>query len=168
MLERTDKLLAISPQDYRDAMSHFAGAVNVVTTDGEAGRRGVTVSAAVSISDDPPTVVVCLNRNRAENLWFQANGCFAINTLTQNHLGLARAFAGEDHLSMSDRFALSKWTRLETGAPILPDARMAFDCVVTDIQSVHTHYMVFGRVVASSDGNRDPALLYIDRGYQSI
>ena len=51
----------IQPQDYRDAMAKFAGAVHVITSDGPAGRRGVTVIAACSVSDDPPTILVCLN-----------------------------------------------------------------------------------------------------------
>ena len=107
----------IPSQSYRDAMSHFAGAVHVVTTEGPAGRRGVTVSAAASVSDDPPTVLVCLNRNRAENTMFADNGCFAVNVLTGEHLELARAFAGEGHLEMAQRFAFGKWGELATGAP---------------------------------------------------
>ena len=47
---------------YRDAMARFAGAVHVLTTDGPAGKRGTTVIAACSVSDNPPTVLVCLNR----------------------------------------------------------------------------------------------------------
>ncbi|TIW51814.1 MAG: flavin reductase, partial [Mesorhizobium sp.] len=58
MLKKND----IGPQAYRDAMAHFAGQVHVVTTDGPAGRRGATVIAACSVSDTPPTVLVCLNR----------------------------------------------------------------------------------------------------------
>ncbi|MGI9399929.1 MAG: flavin reductase, partial [Rhizobiaceae bacterium] len=68
MLERPTTRQTISPERYRDAMSCFAGAVNIAATDGEAGRRGVTVSAALSVSDNPGTVLICLNRNRSENL----------------------------------------------------------------------------------------------------
>ncbi|TGV53477.1 flavin reductase, partial [Mesorhizobium sp. M2D.F.Ca.ET.160.01.1.1] len=56
MLKKND----IGPQAYRDAMSHFAGHVHVVTTDGPAGKRGATVIAACSVSDTPPTILVCL------------------------------------------------------------------------------------------------------------
>ncbi|MCB1449897.1 MAG: flavin reductase, partial [Nitratireductor sp.] len=76
-------------------MARFAGAVNIVTTAGHSGRRGVTVSAAVSVSDNPPTILVCLNRNRAENAFFAENGVMALNTLCEGHVSLARAFAGE-------------------------------------------------------------------------
>jgi flavin reductase (DIM6/NTAB) family NADH-FMN oxidoreductase RutF len=168
LLERTTELDAISPAAYRDAMSHFAGAVHVVTTDGPAGRRGVTVCAATSVSDDPPTVIVCLNRNREENRWFEQNGCFAINTLNAAQPAIARAFAGEGKLDMNDRFALCRWERLRTGSPVLSGGRMAIDCVVCDVQPVHTHFAIFGRVVAAGQLRRDPALIYLDRDYRSL
>jgi hypothetical protein len=45
-----------------NGMSHAACTVNVVTTDGAAGRHGVTVSAMVSVSADTPqpTLLVCI------------------------------------------------------------------------------------------------------------
>lgn len=168
MLKQSADLITISPEDYREAMSHFAGAVHVVTTDGRAGRRGVTVSAAISASDDPPTVIACLNRNRAENRWFEANECFAVNTLCKRQVELARAFAGEGHLSMDARFEMGEWTTLNTKAPILSGSRMAIDCVVRDIQTVYTHFVIFGNVVACGELRREPALVYLDRGYRSL
>ncbi|MET0598611.1 MAG: flavin reductase, partial [Mesorhizobium sp.] len=50
----------VEPLHYRDAMARFAGAVHVLTTDGPAGKRGTTVIAACSVSDNPPTVLVCI------------------------------------------------------------------------------------------------------------
>ena len=114
MLNRT-QTATLTSADYREAMSRMAGAVSIVTTGGPAGIRGVTVSAVVSVSDNPPTLFVCLNRNREENRFFEKNGCFALNTLSLRHLPLARAFAGEEHLPMHERFALGDWTRIETG-----------------------------------------------------
>lgn len=168
MLERRESRQTISPARYRDAMSCFAGAVNVAATDGTAGRRGVTVSAAVSVSDDPATVLICLNRNRTENLMFKDNGCFSLNTLCTSQIRLARAFAGEGHLSMEARFELGNWHRLDTGSPILHGSRMAIDCEVTDVQTVHTHYVVIGKVVACAPESNEPALIYLDRGYREL
>ena len=80
----------IGPHTYRDAMAHFAGAVHVAATDGVAGRRGATVIAACSVSDSPPTVLVCLNRENPRNDAFLANGAAH---LQQD--GLAHVFADE-------------------------------------------------------------------------
>jgi flavin reductase (DIM6/NTAB) family NADH-FMN oxidoreductase RutF len=168
VLERTDQKAVISPQEYRDAMSHFAGAVHVVTTDGDAGKRGVTVSAVASVSDDRPTLMVCLNQNRVENTWFERNGCFALSTLCGEHVELARAFAGEGHLEMDARFALGRWSTLKTGAPVLEGARMTLDCVVSDVQAVHTHYIIFGEVVGVGPVGKGAALIYLDRHYRTL
>ncbi|MCG6857794.1 MAG: flavin reductase [Salaquimonas sp.] len=167
-LKASHRYPTIASQPYRDAMSRFAGAVSVATTDGPAGRRGVTVSAAVSVSDNPPTVMICLNHNRPENTMFAENGCFAFNVLCQNHLELARAFAGEGHLAMEDRFALGEWGVLQTGAPILTGARTSLDCTVVDVQSVHTHDIVFGQVVTAGPVGEGEALIYLDRQYRSV
>ena len=84
----------VEPRHYRDAMSRFAGAVHVVSTDGSAGRRGTTVIAACSVSDEPPTVLVCLNRGNEANDLYVKNGVFALNTLAAGQQDLANAFSG--------------------------------------------------------------------------
>jgi len=153
---------------YRDCMSRFAGTVNIVTTDGEAGKRGVTVSAATSVSDDPPSVLICLNQDRVENSWFEENGVFAINTLCKDHEKLARAFAGEGHLEMPDRFELADWETIITGAPVLKGSRMSLDCKIVDVQRVATHFVIIGEVIGYNLDSLDPALVYLDRSYKSV
>ncbi len=98
----------IGPQTYRDAMAQFAGAVHVVTTDGPAGKRGTTVIAACSVSDTPPTVLVCLNRENPKNEAFVRNGNFALNTLPATSRPLAEAFSGQTGLPVEERFALGR------------------------------------------------------------
>ena len=39
---------------FRDAMASLSAAVNVVTTEGEAGRCGITATAVCSVTDTPP------------------------------------------------------------------------------------------------------------------
>ena len=59
---------------FRDAMASLSAAVNVVTTAGEAGRCGITATAVCSVTDTPPSVMVCINANSAMNPVFQGNG----------------------------------------------------------------------------------------------
>ncbi len=158
----------ISSQEYRDAMSHFAGAVHIVTSDGEAGLRGLTVTAAVSASDNPPTVMVCVMRGHVDNQLIGRNGCFALNTLKQDHEELARAFAGEGQLEPHERFAKGNWDQLVTGAPVLKDAHVSLDCRVIEVKPVATHDVIFGEVVASRIGARGNPLLYLERQYRQL
>jgi flavin reductase len=52
--------IEIASEDYRDAMACLGAAVSIVTTDGAAGRAGFSASAVCSVTDDPPTLLVCL------------------------------------------------------------------------------------------------------------
>ena len=69
-------------------MARLGAAVHVVTTAGPAGRHGFTASAVTSVTDDPPTLLVCQNRASDANPAFKANGVLCVNTLAaaQEHL----------------------------------------------------------------------------------
>ena len=69
-------------QNFRNAMSKLAAAVNIVTTQGEAGTCGITATAVCSITDTPPTVLVCVNRNSQMNTVFKQNKQVCINVLS--------------------------------------------------------------------------------------
>ena len=153
---------------FRLAMRQFASAVHIATTAGLAGQRGVTVSAACSVSDQPATVLVCLNRSHEENGRFAKNGCFALNCLTTGHLELARGFAGEGHLSQEARFERATWDRMETGAPCLVGAAAVFDCEITDMKDVATHTVLFGLVHGVRHDPSSTPLLYHRQAYRMI
>ena len=94
---------------FRDAMASLSAAVNVVTTAGEAGRCGITATAVCSVTDTPPSVMVCINANSAMNPVFQGNGKLCINVLNHEQEIMARHFAGMTGVTMEERFALSGW-----------------------------------------------------------
>ncbi len=153
---------------FREAMSHFAASVCLVTTDGPAGRRGVTVTSVCSVSDEPATVLVCLNQSSPANVRFEENGVFAVNLLASRNEPVARVFAGEGRLDPDARFASARWTGLSTGAPILADALVSFDCRVIDSRVVATHRVMIGEVVAIGEPVTGESLLYRARRYHIL
>lgn len=153
---------------YRDAMSRFGSAVHIVTTDGISGRRGVTVTAVCSVSDDPPTVLVCLNDRNPYNACFDENGVFALNTLAAGHEELSKAFSGIGQMSSQNRFELAEWSVMETGSPTLDDALAVFDCEVSGSQLVETHRVLFGKVIGLRIGANQSPLIYHRRGYHIL
>ena len=158
----------LDPLTYRDAMSRLAAHVQVITVAKDGERRGVTVTAACSVSDSPPTVLVCLNGANPRNAIFSAGGSFALNLLSADQTDIAHAFSGRDQLDADLRFSKSAWTTLETGSPVLCDAAAAFDCRIVDVKTVATHIVLFGEVVAIRLGEKKPALLYLDRSYRTL
>ncbi|WP_224007785.1 flavin reductase family protein [Aureimonas sp. SA4125] len=153
---------------FRAAMSRFAAAVHIVTTDGAAGRRGVTATSVASVSDAPATLLVCLNTSNEANQRFEANGCFAVNLLADESEGLARVFAGEGALSPEARFAEGEWGLRATGAPILEDALASFDCRLIDSRIVATHRVMIGEVRSIHLGAERPCLVYHGRAYHRV
>jgi flavin reductase (DIM6/NTAB) family NADH-FMN oxidoreductase RutF len=158
----------VSKELYRDGMARFAAAVHIVTTDGPAGSAGFTASAACSVTDDPPTLLVCLNRASQLHSIFQENGVFCLNTLAADQQVLSELFARHGGMPMQERFAMPVWERWKTGAPVLRDALTCFDCRITEVKEVGTHWVLFGEVQEIRMSSGTSALLYLHRAYRTL
>jgi flavin reductase len=167
-----EPIKTVEPDIFREAMSRLGAAVHVVTTAGAAGQAGFTATAVCSVSDAPPTLLVCLHRRSQSGPVLQANGIFSVNTLPAGTETVADAFAGRPvggrSVPMEGRFAAAEWTSLSTGAPVLASAVVAFDCRVIDVKAVASHNVIFGAVVAVRFGPAAPALVYHRREYKRV
>jgi flavin reductase len=156
------------PAAFRQGMSRLGAAVHVITTEGLAGKTGFTATAVCSVSDAPPTLLVCLNRRSDSAPPLLANKVFCVNTLAAGEEAVADAFAGRTGLKGSDRFASGEWITLATGSPVLASAAVAFDCRMLEVRSVASHYVIFGAVAEVRLGPSAEALVYHDRLYKRI
>jgi flavin reductase len=157
---------AVMKQDYRDAMARLAAAVNVITTDGPAGRAGFTATAVCSVTDDPPTLLVCLNRSASAHPAVIGNSVLSVNVLGSDQQALSNLFGGKT--PMAERFAAANWSTWTTGAPVLDEAAATFDCRISQINSVGTHDILCCEVVALKHRVRADALVYFDRHYHEL
>jgi flavin reductase len=158
----------VEPSVLRDAMSRLGAAVHVITTAGPGGKAGATATAVCSVSDAPPTLLMCLNRRSQTNPAVVENGVFCINTLGDGHSELADLFAGRTGVTGSDRFATGDWLTLSTGSPVLGSAVIAFDCRIVEVRSVGSHNVFFGAVETVRLGPSGAALVYHDRAYKRV
>ncbi|MFN3634229.1 MAG: flavin reductase [Rhizobium rhizophilum] len=138
--------------------------VNVITTNGPAGRGGFTATAMCSVTDEPPTLLVCMNVSSAQTGLFVENRRFCVNVLTQEHRDLAGLFAGKQS-DMEARYAAADWTNLPCGNQALADAIVSFDCRLIEARLVGTHNIFSGEVVDIRCRRDGHALLYFDRNY---
>src|SRR5262249_20811842 len=130
----------VEPKLFRESMSRLGAAVHVITTAGPGGKAGATATAVCSVSDAPPTLLMCLNRRSQTNPVVVENGVFCINTLGDGGSELADLFAGRTGVTGSDRFATGgEWITLSTGSPVLSSAVIAFDCRIVEVRSVGSH-----------------------------
>jgi flavin reductase len=161
--------MPVSRQEFRDAMARLGAAVNVVTTDGVAGRVGLTASAVCSVTDAPPTLLVCLNRSSRANGPFKRNGVLCVNTLAAGQDTLSDLFAGKGGMEPEARFAAARWTRLVTGAPVLEEAAVvSFDCRIAEIVEKGTHSVLFAEIEAIRQGADGAALIWYGRDYHPV
>ena len=159
---------SVEAKSFREAMSRLGAAVHVITTDGPSGRTGFTATAVVSVSDAPPTLLVCLNRGANSTPILRGNGVFCVNTLRAGDEMLADIFAGRTKVAREARFDTGQWKNLSTGAPALMTAVVAFDCRVIEVKAVASHDIYFGMVEAIHSGPSGAALVYHDRAYKQV
>jgi flavin reductase (NADH) len=137
-------------QQFRQAMAHLSAAVNVITTSGPHGRCGVTASAVCSVTDTPPTLLVCLNRSSAMHATFERNRYVCINVLPGEHELLARHFAGTH------------------GVPGLRDALASLQGEIVDLKEVGSHSVMFVKTTCISVRTDGDGLIYFDRNFHRI
>lgn len=151
---------------FRQGMSCLGAAVSLITSGGPEGRHGMTASAVCSITDSPPTLLVCVNQKNRSHDIFNGNGNLCVNVLAGQHIALADTFAGRGDTT---RFEAGAWSTLETGAPVLTDAVVAFDCRITERRAIGTHSVFYARVVAmQTSGEPDETLIWFDRRYHPL
>jgi len=163
-----EPIQTVEPSVFREAMARLGAAVHIVTTDGRAGRTGFTASAVCSVSDQPPTLLVCVNRRSRCNLPLRENRVFCINTLGADAAPLADVFAGRTGAAHEERFTAGEWMTLKTGAPVLRAAVVAFDCRTIEVKSIATHNVFFAAVEAIHIGPPGEALVYHERAYKRV
>lgn len=157
----------VSAAEFVDAMRGAVTGVNIVTTDGAAGRFGVTVSAFSSVSTEPPMVLVCINRRSPVSDALVSNGCFVVNVLSASHQRLADTFAGNPDRGTAYDFGAARWNESATGAPVLSGAVAELDCALATTVDAGTHRIFIGRVVDIGTAAADP-LLYSNRRYGRV
>lgn len=153
---------------FREAMSRVATAVHIVTTDGPGGMFGMTVSAFCSVSDTPPSVLVCLNRMSRVHDAVLENRCFCVNTLRPGHESISDVFGGRGDVPMAERFSHTDWVKMATGSPAMVSSSLSADCEITSVTEVGTHSVIIGSVLDLRIADHGEALVYVKRDYQAL
>jgi flavin reductase (DIM6/NTAB) family NADH-FMN oxidoreductase RutF len=158
----------VSSDDFRSAMRHLAGGVSVITVGRGKDIAGMTVTSVSSLSVDPPTLIVSINRESSSWPLLTRHGFFGVNILTADQLDVAERFTGKGGLKGADRFTGAQWITRTSGVPLLVGALAAVDCAVEDIVERHSHAIVIGRVLDMQLSSRTAALAYWQGQYVAI
>src|SRR6185503_17550591 len=117
--------MAVSHEEFRQALGRFASGVTVVTCMSKAGDPcGITVSAFSSLSLDPPLVLICIDKRASMYEELKEDCCFAVNVLAQDQESVSRRFASRD----ADRFKGIGYREGLTGSPLIEGALAFIEC----------------------------------------
>ena len=158
----------VTASDFRNAMRQLTGGVSVITAGKGRDISGMTVTSVSSLSVDPPSLIVSLNRESSSWPLVKRYGFFGVNILTSDQIDIAERFTGKGGLKGADRFAGAQWTTRASGVPLLAGALAAIDCEVEDIVERHSHAIVIGRVLDVAVSARTAALAYWQGRYVAI
>lgn len=150
-------------QVFRSAMRRLATTVSIVTCAGAEGWYGMTATAVTSVSADPPTLLVCINRATSLYRPLVTGGTFCVNLLRSSQAPLSRAFGGQ--VKGPARFALGSWQAEAGGLPFLADAQANLFCAVQRVVDCGTHGIVLGGVRAARFAEAVTPLLWQDGRY---
>lgn len=153
--------------DFLRSMRYTAASVAVVTTDGPAGRGGVTVSAFSSLSADPPSILVCIHRDSPVLPLVQANRRLCVNLLAAGQSHVADSFAGRIAQWRHDRFACAEWDNADGEAPRLQGALASLHCQLVQDVPFGSHHILIGQVHQACCSESE-GLLYADRAYRHL
>ena len=152
---------------FRNGMAMLGSAVNVITTAGENGQAGFTATAVCSVTDQPPTLLVCMNRSSFAHSRFVDNGVLCVNALAADQQEVSALFADRS-VSLEDRFKAVEWDALVTGSPAIRGALVSFDCRIGQIHQVGSHSIFCCTVVGVHQADSQPGLVYFNRAYHAV
>jgi len=145
-------------QQFRAAMRKLASTVTVVTTREADEHHGMAATAVTSLSADPPSLLVCVNRTAAMHDTLHRTQEFCVNLLGEQHGPLCDAFGGKLHGAA--RFGVGVWASDDNGVRYLTDAPANIFCRLEQQHSYGTHTIFIGRVESIRVADEGLPLLY--------
>lgn len=148
--------MAVDPSSFRSAMARFPGAVTIITTKVPGERRGITATAVCSVSADPPSLLICVNRKTGTCLGIHETGRFTVNLLADPAGEIAMRFAGAGGVTGEEKFAAGDWREDAQGLPVLSGALLALSCEVASEMDAGSHTVFIGEIVEIHAGEGAP------------
>jgi flavin reductase (DIM6/NTAB) family NADH-FMN oxidoreductase RutF len=155
--------MSIDDARFKEAMSHFASGVTVVTTEHEGALYGMTVASFASLSLHPPLVVVCIEKTVKTHEAIRAAGRFGVSILASMQKDVSGKFASK----AEDKFAGVNIHRGENGVPLIDGAICTLECRVHELLAGGDHSIFVGEVLDAQTSDGAP-LVYYRSAYREI
>lgn len=149
---------------FRNAMRHVAATVYAVTARQDGRSYGILATAVSSLSFDPPSLLVCINRSASLHGPLLAEKRFCVNVLGLGNRDVADNFMDP---ASPDRFAVGDWD-MRSGVPVLASAQSSLVCKLVHAHDFGTHSIFIGELEEARHRQDATPLTYFDRSYIDI
>jgi flavin reductase (DIM6/NTAB) family NADH-FMN oxidoreductase RutF len=166
-MQTSDAVSAELTQGMKQAMRRLAASVVVVTARDGNTRFAMAASSCTSLSMEPPSIILCVNRTASIYPILDHGKDFCVNVLSGAHEALSIACSGA--VKGEARFDIGDWKNdTDTNTPFLGDAQASLICAVDDIHHYGTHGIFVGKVKRVHLHGEVYPLIYIDGRYSSV
>lgn len=161
-------LLSGDAETFRQLWRGIGATVALVATEHEAARHAMLATAVTSVSMDPPSLLVCVNRTASSHAALRARGAFSLGIMAAAHRDLAAAIA---QAPSAARFDHGTWRALRAdseaieGLPWLEEADATLFCAIDVCHDYGTHAVLIARIAGAVGACPGDPLLYRDGGY---
>lgn len=158
---------ALIADAYRGGMRLLAAGVCLITASRDGEQGGMIATAVTSVSAEPPTLLVCVNRSASMFSLIEETGRFCVNVLGKDALTLVETFSSPAR--RAERFQQGNWHTAANGLPVCGEALVSFECRLAKIVDWHSHGIFLGEVTGVMHPRADAApLLYMDRRFHHL
>lgn len=152
---------------YRNGMRMLAAGVCLITANRHGEPGGMIATAVTSVSAEPPTLLICVNRSASMFAMIQESGSFCVNVLGQDAVSLVDIFSSSAR--RAERFQTGNWLTSASGSPLCAEALVSFECRLEKVVDWHSHGIFLGVVTGVLHPRVDAApLLYMDRRFHYL
>ncbi|MFZ0216599.1 MAG: flavin reductase family protein [Candidatus Dormiibacterota bacterium] len=153
-------------EDLKDAMARHAAGVAVVAASDDGVYRGLTATSLVTVSLDPPLLLVGVDPLTSTRDAIAAGRAFTVSLLERRQEFLAERFAAQAP-PVDARWAEVRHRVLASGLPVLEGAIAWFDCALEDLRPAGDHELALGRIREVGIGSGEP-LVHWDRSVWAL
>ncbi|RJF74092.1 flavin reductase family protein [Rhodopseudomonas palustris] len=157
----------ISSELFKQSMRLLAGGVCIVASSHNGEWHGLTMTAVCSLTMEPPSLIVCVNRGAGTRGVISVTKRVSINILSRDHAGLAELFASPQ-VRGAARFDRAQWTAMASGVPALADALAVLDCEIIQETEVGQHSVFFCEVKSSRLQPDGEPLVHFNRAFCAV
>lgn len=156
----------IDPYRFKRALGSFATGVTLATTSSDTEWHGATANAVMSVSLDPPLVLVSIQLGTRMHRALRESDNFALSILSAEQEGIAQHFADSSAPHDATAFALFPHHLGYTGAPLMDGALACVDCRIVDTFAAGDHTLFLGRIMHLEIAEDGVPLLYMHGAFR--